>query len=113
MRTLETYLKAATVAVQSLVKAGYSDTRTSSTVFTNHLDAAAESLLQAAHWLKALSIEEAKSEQPEKPATLECEACGELSDRRSPCASCGDMCCPDCLDEDDLCGDCPPEDDED
>jgi len=96
----------------------YGDTRTSSTICTDHLDAAVESLKAAQQWLRELRADEArdartklKPEPKAKPEPSECECCGETiaPGDISICGGCDKPICPGCMGDNEVCKSCEEE----
>jgi hypothetical protein len=94
----------------------YGDTRTSSTVCTDHLSAAVGCLQAAQQWVRELNAEERRNDRPEpppkpKPEEIFCHLCalniapGDLT----VCSGCDENTCPDCMGDDEVCKKCEKE----
>jgi cysteine synthase len=108
-------IKKAIKAVNSAYGAALDDTRTNSTVCTDHLDSANYHLEQAAKWLKEFEQEQNSTEQPKfkakpEPEQHECSCGAEIAeDDLAVCVGCGEDTCPDCMGDDGICKRCEAE----
>jgi hypothetical protein len=112
-------MKKAIHAVEAAQKAAYDDVRTSSTVCTEHLDAALAAVRDAQAWYGALRTEEKTNERldpiakPKPAAKPECHVCGDEiePDELTICGGCDEPTCPNCVGENEVCVECEAEQD--
>ena len=96
-------------------KEAYGDVRTSSTVCTDHLDAAVKSLEAAAQWMAEYRNEETANERraasPAVPKSVKKVFCHSCENEIDPgdialCSGCDKFTCPDCMGDDGICKEC-------
>jgi hypothetical protein len=112
-------IKKALRAVEGAQKAGYEDTRSSSSLCADHIDAALKSMQAASQWLTDLRREENINERPDpapkaKPAPkVACHICErEIGpDDVAICGGCDSPTCQNCMGEDEVCIECESEPD--
>jgi hypothetical protein len=112
-------IRKALKAVEAAQKAGYEDTRTSSTVCTDHLDSALTSMKAAAGWYADLRKEEKADERrpwpggakPKVETKEECHICGDdiAPGDVARCGGCDEPTCPTCMGDDGSCKKCESE----
>src|SRR5579864_4302342 len=98
----------------------YGDVRTSSTVCTDHLDAALKSIEAAAQWMAEYRKEEKANERRADPSPkrkavekIFCHSCENEIDPGdvAVCGGCDKPTCPDCMGDEGICKECEEDDD--
>jgi hypothetical protein len=111
-------IRKAVRAAQSAQKEAYGDVRTSSSVCTDHLDAAVKSLESAAQWMrdyrKEVLADERQSTLPPNPTPKPKEECHICESEINPgdvaiCGGCDRPTCPECMGDEGICKECETE----